>query len=239
MTAEAQEGAFPAGTRMAVRPVMNRDTLDNIADTVADDFVEVMDVLAVDITFYDADGNEIEPLLPINVVMSVAGIDDGEMATVVHVDDDGATEIVDQVDAASGNRLAVNVELPASVEQTEAGNDIGLTFEADGFSTYAIVVSRTIETRYIDANGATYAIEVGYGENAGIYGNVDLSVSELTGGAAEDYFDRAAETLKASNEKLTYAKALDISILSDGQAVQPLAQRCSTSARRWRRWRAP
>lgn len=223
VTAEAQEGAFPAGTRMAALPVINRDTLDNVADTVADDFVEVMDVLAVDITFYDADGNEIEPLLPVNVVMSVAGIDDGEMATVVHVDDGGAAEIVDQVETTAGNRLAVNVELPTSMEQTEAENDIGLAFEADGFSTYAIVVTRAIETRYIDAHGATYAIEVGYGENAGIYGNVDLGVSELTGGAAEDYFDRAAETLKVSNEKLTYAKALDISILSDDQAVQPLA----------------
>ncbi len=230
VVAEAPEGAFPAGTRMVVVPIVNRDVLNGYADTVADDFVEVTDVLAVDITFYDADGNEIEPLLPISVVMSIAEIEAEEEATVLHVDDEGATEIVEQVEATStGNRLALNVEMPSvyeqtevEIEQTEVGNETVAAFVADGFSTYVILVTRTIETRYIDAKGDTYQIEVGYGEDAGIYGNVDLSVSELTGEDAENYFDQAAETLEVSSEALAYAKALDISILSDGQVIQPL-----------------
>ena len=120
----APEGAFPEGTTMKVRAVRDADTLSGAADTAVaeDDFVEVKRLYAVDITFYDAQGIEIEPLLPISVVMSVAELAEDQEATVVHVDDEGNAEIVEQSDATAvtdDGKLALNIEMPASDEQTK------------------------------------------------------------------------------------------------------------------------
>ena len=225
VTVAAGEGAFPAGTTMKVRAVRDRETLADAADAVADDFVEVTRVHAVDITFYDVDGNEIEPALPISVVMSVAEIGEEQEATVVHVDDEGNAQVVEQSEASTSadGQLELNVEMPAAdVEQTAvAAEQTQVAFDADAFSVYVVVITQTIETRYIDANGDTYAIEVGYGEEANIPAGAELSVRELSGEEGEAYIATAAGNL--SSGPVAYAKALDISIIANGEEVHPAA----------------
>ena len=204
----AGEGAFPEGTTMVVRPVVDEATLDGIAGTVQDDFVDVKRVHAVDITFYNAEGEEIEPLLPISVVMTVEELEQNQEAVVVHVDNEGGAEVVDASDAT-------DMVETAPAEQAVA-------FESDAFSVYALVVTETIETRYIAADGATWNISVGFGPESGIPANAELDVRELTGEASELCLNEAAEALRGV-ESITLARFFDITILVDGQPVQPAA----------------
>ena len=214
VSVDAQEGAFPEGTTMRVKRVMDRDTVSDIREAVAGDFVEVRRVQVVDIAFYDAEGREIEPLLPVSVVMTVTGMKEEQEAVVVHVDDAGA----------------VNVQ-SSEVQDTPSGS-MDVSFNADAFSMYAVVVTETIQTRYIDASGASYLVEVGYGKDAGIPTGAELVVSELTDEDAEAYFSAALEAVEndgnngendrnRSEKALKYAKALDISIVADGVEVEP------------------
>lgn len=158
----ADEGAFPAGTTMNVRPVLTKDTLAEIAGAVESDNCTVNRVHAVDITFYDAEGNEIEPLIPISVVMTVDELSSDD-AVVVHMDDAGNTQLL---------------------ETSESGED-GLVFDAESFSVYALV----IVDRYISADGQTWNIQVTYNSEAGIPEGAYLAVTEAE---ASDYIDAAA-----------------------------------------------
>ena len=243
VTVTADEGAFPEGTTMSVRRVWDNDAISEIRESVADDFVKVRRVQLVDIAFYDAEGNEIEPRIPVSVVISVSEINDDQSAVVVHMDDEGQTQIVADTDVESASgRTNLNVELPAGdtepgeveIEQTEVGvGDVEteISFDADGFSLYAVVVTETISTHYIDASGNTYSVEVSYGPEAGIPSGATLAVSELEGDEAEAYIGAALEAVEndgnndANSKKTTlkYAKALDISILMDGMEVRPVA----------------
>ena len=327
VTAEA--GAFPADTTMRVSRVWDRDTLDGIADAVTEDFVEVKKVMAVDIAFFDAEGSEIEPLRPIAVVMTVDEIEEQQEAVVVHMDDEGNAEVVEQSEApqTGDEKLALNVELPAgeapvtdeaadevpaaeeaadetadgtpvdevaadnadetpadgeaaadetadgtpaadedaaveapaaeeapAVEEAEPAMEYGeeaaetadetdgaealeiveeavqpedanetVAFEADAFSVYAVVVTETIDMKYIADDGATYDISVGYGPEALIPAGATLAVKELTGEATEDYLARTEDML-AEGERITLARYFDITILdADGAEVQPAA----------------
>ena len=219
----APEGAFPEGTTMAVADVEDEKTLTDIEDTVSEEFVEVKRVHAVDITFTDAEGNEIEPLLPISVVMRVEEKEQQQQAVVVHVDDAGETEVVDSQSEAPAGETEVKVEMPATEapaeeasEATEA-EETSVGFEADTFSVYAVVITETIETKYIDAEGATWNISVGYGPEAGIPAGATLAVEEVEG----DYLEQTAELLKGK-ETITLARFFDITILdAEGNAVQP------------------
>jgi large subunit ribosomal protein L21 len=107
---DAPEGAFPEGTVMVVKDVEDENTIRNIEQSVAGDFVEVTSVHAVDISFWYND-TEIEPLQPIAVVMSAVEADvKSEAPVVVHVADDGETTVVDAATLAEKKVTAEVVE---------------------------------------------------------------------------------------------------------------------------------
>ena len=141
---EAPEGAFPEGATMRVSPVRDDATLSDIEATVAADFVEVKQVHAVDIAFFDAAGAEIEPLTPISVVMAVETLEAKQEAVVVHVDDEGNAAVVGSDEA------------PA------------VAFEANAFSVYAMVITEAIERVVKASDGRNYRITAAYGPDAGI-----------------------------------------------------------------------
>ncbi len=106
VTVSAMEGAFPEGTEMIVVPAPT--------ETIEEAFDNIEKVKAVDITFKDKDGHEIEPEKLIEVTLHSEEISSD--AAVVHVDE---YDHVDTVDA--------------SVKDGEA------IFQSDSFSIYAIV----------------------------------------------------------------------------------------------------
>ena len=88
---DAPEGAFPYGTSMRVAPVRDETILQTIGDEVGADASRVT---AVDISFRH-DGEEIEPEEYIYVTLKSDVID--EDTQIVHMDDYGYTQVVDQV----------------------------------------------------------------------------------------------------------------------------------------------
>ena len=98
VTAAAPEGAFPAGTTMTVTAVKESEIIDAVSDAVEGDVVQVQ---AVDITFYNADGEEIKPAGEIIITLASKVIAEVEEPIVVHVDDAGKAEVVEQVNQPS------------------------------------------------------------------------------------------------------------------------------------------
>ena len=106
------------------------------------------------------------------------------------------------------------VEETPAVEASEA-----LSFEADSFSVYAVVVTRTIETRYITDDGETWNISVGYGQDALLPTGATLKVEEVVD--ADAYLADAKAAVDATR-KVTGGRFFDITILdADGNPVQP------------------
>ena len=207
---DAPEGAFPEGTVMVVKDVQDEGTLRNIEQSVAGDFVEVTSVHAVDISFWYND-TEIEPLLPIAVVMSAVEADaQSETPVVVHVADNGETSVVD---SKSIGATEAALEMPAT-ENPEAQ-----AFEADSFSVYAIVGTQALVKNYIDDSGKTWRIKVGYTESAGLPEGARLEVAEIKD--SESYMAEAEAALE-EGKRITKARFFDIRIMdTDGNEVQP------------------
>jgi hypothetical protein len=133
--AEAPEGAFPAGTSMKVKAVEDDSILSRAEDASgleagqseadAANTTKIVKKSAVEITFTDKNGQEIEPAKPITVSMSCAGLSDAEgEPKIVHFRDDGKTETVEQ--------------LPDK-ERTGGSADDEVVFSSNTFSVYAIV----------------------------------------------------------------------------------------------------
>ncbi|MGI5990162.1 MAG: InlB B-repeat-containing protein [Lachnospiraceae bacterium] len=94
VTASAPEGAFPAGTTMRAEAVSD-DTAMRIARSGSAAPENVVDSAGVNITFYNAAGQEIEPQnqKSVQVSMTLASALDGENFFVAHESGDGAAQI--------------------------------------------------------------------------------------------------------------------------------------------------
>ena len=137
VTVEAPEGAFPESTRIAVTPVNGSSLMDTVSEAVDGAILEVQ---AVDITFFDAEGREIEPAIPIRVVMTPAATEHAEEKTnVVHID--LAQQTAEVIEQAEG---------------TETDNS-EVVFDAEAFTIYAIVY--TVHFEY-EVNGQVYTSTV-------------------------------------------------------------------------------
>lgn len=118
----AGEGTFPAGTTVTVTTVSEEEAAAAAADLLGKD---VIDAAAVDITFHDGSGNEVEPADGKNVTVTLRTSSDvaGDNHEVVHIKDDGSAEAVDSVQQVS---------------------DTLAQFSADSFSIYAIIGTNAI-----------------------------------------------------------------------------------------------
>ena len=195
VTVEAPEGAFPMGTRMVVRDVQSAPIMDALNGAVDRSIAKAY---AVDITFYDAAGKEIEPELPIRVTMRPLSVTISD-PVIVHVGDDGEAQVVEQ-SGSTGGKVA---------------------FESDRFSTYVIVEMEPIEAEYLSADGNTYQITVDIPENAGIPEGSELVIHELTPIESRSYREKAAMAIGADLSEISYARLLDISITYGGAELQP------------------
>ncbi|MGX8706819.1 MAG: hypothetical protein ACSW8J_09595, partial [bacterium] len=198
VSAVADEGAFPEGTTMEVSSVCDESTLDGIAERVETDGVAVRKIHAVDITFRDASGQPIEPLIPISVQMSADELKRSQSPVVVHLDDAGNTELVELI------------EPPIEAEAV-------VTFDAAAFSVYALVVTE----RYISADGSAWNIVVTYGADADIPDGATLDVRELVNDEYQNCLEQAVGAL--NGQPIAAARFFDIGILSNGQHIQPAA----------------
>ena len=192
----AEEGTFPAGTYMEVKTVDAADVEQSVANAVSG---EVVRMQAVDITFYNADGEEIEPKLPVRVSITSATIAQAEQPVVVHVPRDGEATVVDQAD-----------------EETAEDE---LVFQTDAFSVY--VVAYTVDFEY-EVDGQEYPFRLNGGDSVGIRELVEalhvLDAAEIPELPAEgdgavlsaaDAFVKSIETVAFSNEELVKVLKLE------------------------------
>lgn len=221
----APEGAFPEGTTVEIRTVKDKDMLDMVKDVVEESVQSAEDVLAsqvvemqaLDITFYNAKGVEIEPLLPISVSMTPAADKAPAIADVaiVHVDDAGEGTLMEELKYS----------------------DEAVSFETDAFSIY--VFASVITTRFLDSHGNSWDVKVTYDSYAQIPDGAELVVREILPGTVE--YKEALTALsgkKASEDHVSgypvsvpldlsdgnadsYALFLDISLIYEGIEIEP------------------
>lgn len=122
---EAPEGAFPAGTKMAIENVEDEAILNAIQEKVG---TEAKVIAAVDITF-TYEGEAIQPEKAVQVTIANSDVEGKENLQVVHVDD--KTE-------------ELTTEVVEHVVPEEAVDSV--VFDADSFSVYAIVEPGTEQT---------------------------------------------------------------------------------------------
>ncbi|MGN0413427.1 MAG: InlB B-repeat-containing protein, partial [Lachnospiraceae bacterium] len=93
--ASVEEGVFPAGTIMIVTAVSDSRAMEAVEDS-ASEGKEIVAAKAVDITFTDAEGKEIQPADGKKVHVSLSSSDavEGDSHAVFHVDEDGSAERV-------------------------------------------------------------------------------------------------------------------------------------------------
>ena len=133
--ADAEEGTFPEGTTMVLTPVEQEEVIDTVKETVEGN---VKHIVAVDISFRDRDGNEIEPLKQINVTMSAPSVEDTTATEVVHIDNEGNGTLVEQEESAEDEVI----------------------FNTDTFSVY--VIAYTVDFHY-EVDGKEYETSINGG----------------------------------------------------------------------------
>ena len=69
VTVVAGVGVFPEGTTMEVVPAEDEETISKVSETVEDEKTKVTGVKAVEVTFYNAEHEEIEPSGPVFVTL--------------------------------------------------------------------------------------------------------------------------------------------------------------------------
>ncbi|MBR3318511.1 MAG: hypothetical protein IKG21_11900 [Atopobiaceae bacterium] len=221
VSVKAPEGAFPANTTMKVKQLDPESVRDKVEDAIKKNDIRVTGakkMTAVDITFFDEKGNEIEPAKDVEVKITSDAVRDIKDPMLVHVDKnkDKDAEVVKNVDVVHNEE-----------KETKKGSEDTLKFESGSFSPYVIVEPETITADVITAKGETYTVTVSYGKDAGIPAGAKLVVNEVTE-KAKDYDQLAAETAEAVEtdvEALDHLRMFDITIQdADGNELEPKAR---------------
>lgn len=207
VTAEA--GTFPAGTTMRVEDVEDTNVLDSIRDASAANNSQIVKVNAVDITFYTAEGEEIEPEKPVSVIMKpledVPDVtEEGTGVEVIHVSADGEAVVVGQ---------------KSEEAQVAAADEV--TFEAESFSVYALVY--TVDFHY-EVNGKEFDFSIPGGGFVSFYNLVKVLGIEVNETATEK--DEIQELVDGV-ESITFStpQLVSVSKVEDDTTVGALKDR--------------
>ena len=131
VSASVEEGVFPEGTTMQVVPVSKQLAMDAAQDMV-DENTEVVDAVAVDITFHNKDGEEIQPNGAVNVSLTPKKKLKGEEHDAITIDNSGEASVVETADAdANGTDIVTDHFTVYGVIGTEEGG------YDDSVTTYA------------------------------------------------------------------------------------------------------
>ena len=138
VTVDAPEGAFPADAQMSVTEVRP----DAVQGVVANAGVSGDVLIAADISFYDANGTELQPEEDVEVSVTAA-LPKAKDLKVVHIGDDNNVEEVNQL-PEGGEGYTASVQ--------NASDARTLRFAAKSFSIYAVVAGSTEENARATVN---------------------------------------------------------------------------------------
>ena len=130
------------------------------------------------------------------------------------------TEDGRSIRTGAGEETTQPIAEPVKIDKIE--------FASESFSVYGVVGS-TIEKTVLAGDGRNYRITVEYGSDAGIPAGTELKVNEIT--LDEDtfdndteydlYIDKSSRTLGFDSAIYDYARFFDISLVKDGDKIQP------------------
>ena len=158
VTVDVPEGALPADAELQVTLLgggaatpETAQTPDDVAGELDGAGIEYDDFVSMDLTFYDAAGQEVEPLKPVQVRFTLP-------AALLPDDVDPATLAVQHL-AEDENGEVEAVETLADAADTADGTvtldgDVTAAFETDGFSVYVLTYSAKAAPRA--GEGSTY-----------------------------------------------------------------------------------
>ena len=182
VTVVAGVGVFPEGTTMEVVPAEDEETISKVSETVEDEKTKVTGVKAVEVTFYNAEHEEIEPSGPVFVTLEdltkikEEGAQEAkeeetdeaqitEEAKAVHVTDEGECALMASASGEDIQNLPMEWEEDQAKESVkkieELSEEATVAFIAETFSTYALVytVDFTVDFHY-DVNGKTFDFSI-------------------------------------------------------------------------------
>ena len=176
VTVVAGLGVFPEGTTMEVKPTEDEETISKVSESVEDEKTKVTGVKAVDVTFYNAEHEEIEPNGPVFVTLEdltklketdeEAPDQKPEDAKAVHVTDEGECSLMAAASEEDLQYLPMEWEgdqAEDSIKKIEQlSEDATVAFLAESFSTYALVY--TVDF-YWEVNGQIYEYSLAGGDS--------------------------------------------------------------------------
>ena len=90
------------------------------------------------------------------------------------------------------------------------------------FCWASIIVGQEINAiEFLSADGNTYEVTVDLRGVTNIPEGAELVVKDVAQSEYDNYLNKAAKALKTNADAFTYAKLLDISIVYEGQKIQP------------------
>ncbi len=200
------EAGVPEDAQLEIREIKQTesvydDYLNDAKDTLGVKEEEITYVRFFDITILDADGNEIQPAIPVDVKIVLGD----------------KTETTNEENAPQVLHYAQ--EKTEVVESTTEGDTV--TFEADGFSVWGIVETGTVTVDYLTSDGSTYEITVDLTGVTNIPQDASLDIRELVGTEYDQYLASAAAKLGVDVDSIAKAKLFDITIKNDSEEIQP------------------
>ena len=231
---DAEEGTFPEGTTVSVRSISREDAISAAQNVVSGD---VVDAAAVDITFLDASGNEIEPMdqKKVHVTLATSTEVRGDTHEVVHIGDDGSASKVSDVDDVSGNFaefdassftiysiVGIDTRKPTVTYRfaLQDGTIVSTQRVVNGDTLYEPKVPEKNGKASFDGwyqNGSTERF-TGFGEMSGISENADITLTARYIDRVHIYFHDAqgniAKTLEAEPNS-------EIAIYPDTPIIKP------------------
>ena len=133
VSVDAPEGTFPKGTSMRLSAISDSQAVSAANDAIDG---EVKEAKGVDISFVNAEGNEIEPMGAVNVSISLASALEGESFSVVHLDDNGNSEMVA---GASNSGASFTADAFSIYIVAGSGDSTSDTDDTKAFATYEFV----------------------------------------------------------------------------------------------------
>ena len=149
---EAPEGAFPDGTTMEVTTVKKAEVIDAVEEAIDS---EVAKLRAVDITFYNKDGEEIQPKKKVNVQLTSSAFDEGADLNVVHIKDNGEANVVTsaEFDGNTAEFRTKGFSIYVVVEGKDPDARLNVIFhKADGSTTEMSITQNQIEAGQLNTN---------------------------------------------------------------------------------------
>ncbi|SDL80382.1 LPXTG-motif cell wall anchor domain-containing protein [Sarcina sp. DSM 11001] len=184
-----------------------------------------------DITFLDKDGNTVEPAASVSIAVkykdALSAADTADTMA-VHFEDTVKADNTEKAEKKDNDPVEIAIPEIAVPEILDTKTEVKkkaiqeISFEAENFSVYGVIGTEVIEKTVLASDGHNYKITVTYGPEADIPQGAELEVKEISGESEEfKKYVTGTEEVLAEDEKVSFARFFDISIVSGGDRIQP------------------